>query len=98
MKCSNYFVKYLCFEYIFSDTTCLDTLWTVKIVQSMKGKDDKIINFHYVKWLQQPYPKISLLRMYLSDTIHLDTLRTVKAVRFFCQNQIDEKNVHNSIL
>ena len=26
------FGKYLCFEYIFSDTICLDTLRTVKVV------------------------------------------------------------------
>ena len=36
MDFSNYFVKYLCFEYIFSDTICLDTLQTVKVVQLTK--------------------------------------------------------------
>ena len=36
MDFSNYFVKYLCFEYIFSDTICLDTLRTVKVVQLTK--------------------------------------------------------------
>ena len=36
MDFSNYFVKYLCFEYIFSYTICLDTLRTVKVVQLTK--------------------------------------------------------------